>query len=76
MKETCSRKGNTPPVTHLKRVAKKLLKDYRSGDAEAEKRIRKVLLDRTKEPSLQNVQHVIAKECGFNNWAELLASYN
>jgi len=75
MKDTCSRKGDTPPIHHMKKASKILLKLYRKGDKESIERVHKVLHDRSKVPTLQSIQHVIAVEAGYKNWKEMLDFY-
>ena len=69
-----------PSLEHLKSQAKKLLKAYRAGTGDANDRIRSFfprLSDATDakiqqaEFGLQDAQFVIAREYGFENWAQL-----
>jgi len=50
--------------------AKSLLKSFRNNENEAIARCRTVFGDKT-DLSLMNMQHVVAKEYGFNDWNEL-----
>ncbi|MFH1566934.1 MAG: hypothetical protein ABIL09_02975 [Gemmatimonadota bacterium] len=72
-----------PSLRHLKNEAKKLLKDLEQGDAEAAARISALLprltgaaapAVRAAGVTLQEVQHVLAKEYGFPTWADLVAA--
>ena len=81
-----SKRSSLPPsphVDHLRKQAKDLLSAHKRGEPEACLRI-KENLPRLFEPpveqvagtrvSLQEVQHVIAQEYGYENWA-LLVKY-
>ena len=68
-------------LEHLKKQAKDLLRAHRDGEPQACKRIGECLsrLSRTSEEeiravevSLQEAQHVIAREYGFAGWSKLL----
>ena len=50
--------------------AKSLLKNFRKNEKYAVSRCNTILGNRS-DLSLMNIQYVIAKECGFNNWNEL-----
>ena len=50
--------------------AKSLLKNFRNNDKNAVARCQAVFGDKA-DLSLMNMQHVIAKEYGFNDWSEL-----
>jgi len=50
--------------------AKSLLKNFRNNDKNAVARCRAVFGDK-KDLSLMNMQHIVAKEYGFNDWDEL-----
>ena len=69
-----------PNLRHLKTQAKELVKGHRSASSEAAQRIRAFLprLSNSSEEeildadfSLQEAQHVIAREYGFENWSSL-----
>jgi hypothetical protein len=62
-----------PRMGDSKKEAKKLLHDLKRRDAVALRRYRAFQLgDRMPEPSLEDAQHVIARERGFANWRELI----
>ncbi len=54
----------------FKSQAKSLLKEYRAQTGEAKLRCQKVF-GKKEDLSLMNMQHVIAKEYGFDSWNEL-----
>lgn len=54
----------------FKSQAKSLLKEYRAQNGEAKLRCQKVF-GKKEDLSLMNMQHVIAKEYGFDSWNEL-----
>ena len=54
----------------FKSQAKSLLKEYRAQNNEAKLRCQKVF-GKKEDLSLMNMQHVIAKEYGFDSWNEL-----
>ena len=66
---------------HLKKQAKDLLREFRSGKSVATARLH-VYLARlstsaggpTESVSLQEVQFVLAREYGFANWTEMLSA--
>lgn len=67
-------------LTHLKHQAKDLLKAYRSQDGDATGLVHALLprLSQSSAPhdpsvTLQEVQHVLAMDYGFENWASLAA---
>ncbi len=71
-----------PSLEHLKNQAKQLLKFHKAGDPEACERIQRFLPRLGKQSpevilkarvSLQEAQHVVACEYGFQNWAALVA---
>ena len=59
-----------PDHEQQRKLAKELLRAYRKGDADAVARVRAQLPDKAKIV-LADAQHVIAREYGFANWAEL-----
>ena len=58
-------------VRWFKVRAKGLLKSYRDGDDVAVKLVRKFTRNMT-HVHLQKVQHVVAKEAGFDDWKGLV----
>jgi ankyrin repeat protein len=58
-----------PDLEQYRKQAKELLKSARAGDAESLQRFADALPGH-KEPSLADAQFVIAREFGFENWAE------
>ena len=72
-----------PHLRHLRNEAKKLHRDLESGDADAAARIAAHLPRLTgaataavqsADVSLQETQHVLAREYGFATWADLAAA--
>jgi len=72
-----------PDVKHLKNQAKLLLEAHQRGDLEATRRIQASLPQLAdfslpdileKRITLQQAQHVIAREYGFHDWSALLES--
>lgn len=61
----------TEYVDVFREEAKSLLQSFKNNDLEAIARCEAVFGDR-KDLSLMNMQHVIAKEAGFNQWNELI----
>jgi ankyrin repeat protein len=59
-----------PDLEQQKKLAKEMLRAYRSGDAEAVARIRAELPDKS-DLSLTDAQFVLAREYGLSNWREL-----
>ena len=59
-----------PDLEQQKKLAKELLRAFRSDDREAIARIRAELPDKT-EISLADAQFVLAREYGFSSWREL-----
>jgi hypothetical protein len=59
-----------PDLAQQRKLAKDLLRDFRSGDREATARIRAELPDKSKI-SLTDAQFVLAREYGFASWREL-----
>lgn len=60
-----------PSLEQLQKQAKELLRAYRAGDPAAVERFRKANPPRTPEPSLSGAQFTIARERGFETWAQL-----
>ena len=69
MSDTSSRLPPRPSLEQLRRRAKELLKELRSGTASAVARLRQIPARR---PSLADAQFVIAREHGFETWAKLV----
>ena len=72
-----------PDIKHLKNQAKLLLEAHQRGDLEATRRIQASLQQLAdvslpeilkKRITLQQAQHVIAREYGFHDWSALLES--
>ena len=72
-----------PNLNQLKKQAKGLFKAYRAADSAAVKRVKDYLprLAQASEEeilaakfTLQNAQHVIARECGFHTWEKLVSA--
>jgi ankyrin repeat protein len=61
-----------PNLEQQKKLAKELLAEFRRGDATAAERIRAELPDKPRI-GLTDVQFVLAREYGFQNWAALAA---
>jgi ankyrin repeat protein len=59
-----------PDLAQQKKLAKELLRAFRSNDADAIARVRAQLPDKG-TVSLTDAQFVLAREYGFANWAEL-----
>ncbi len=59
------------PIEYFKKEAKKLFRQVQANDAEALARVRRVLNDPT-DIRLMRIQHVIAVECGFSKWEDLI----
>ena len=66
-----------PSLEHLRKQAKELLRAYQAGDAVALERFR-ARIPRLADPGppdkmiLADAQFVLAREYGFENWAELV----
>lgn len=58
-------------IEYFKKEAKKLFRQVKAGEAEALDRVKRVLKD-SEDISLMRVQHVVAAECGFLKWEDLL----
>lgn len=72
----------SPNLEHLKRQAKRLLREWRSGSPEARRRVEAQIpgssdtpdsVDRTRRLRLADAQRVVAREYGFASWAKLKA---
>lgn len=59
-----------PNLEQQKKLAKELLSAFRSGDAEARRRVRDALPDKHRI-ALADAQYVLAREYGFASWGEL-----
>jgi hypothetical protein len=59
-----------PDPDQQKKLAKELLRSFRSGEPEARARVRAVLPDK-RSIVLADAQHVLAREYGFAGWAQL-----
>ena len=59
-----------PDLGQQKKLAKELLRAYRSGDPDAMARVRAELPDK-RTPGLTDAQFVLAREYGFASWREL-----
>jgi hypothetical protein len=55
----------------LKKEAKAVLRHCRSGDVRALDRVRAQIPTLAEQIQLADVQHAIAREAGYLNWAEL-----
>src|SRR5271154_2770668 len=63
-----------PNLDHLKKQARLLLRGSLQAEPEAMDRFRKAQVQSsTAAPKLADAQHVIAREYGFENWANLKA---
>ena len=64
-----------PSLEQLRKQAKELLRELRSGDADAVSRVRAHVARPAKSPAdsvaLADVQFVLAREYGFESWARL-----
>jgi hypothetical protein len=60
-------------VEHHRKDAKRLLRAFRAGDADAVRRVELVLGERARERFLlSDAQHVVAVEQGYRTWPELV----
>ena len=59
-----------PSLEQQKKLARELLRAFRSGDAEAAARVREHLPDKA-AIALADAQFVLAREYGFRSWAAL-----
>ena len=59
-----------PDLEQQKKLAKELLRAFRNDDADAIARVRSQLPDK-RDVTLADAQFVLAREYGFQNWAEL-----
>jgi hypothetical protein len=77
MSDSISRLPARPSLEQLRKQAKELLRDYRAGAAAAAERLSAVI-PRLHDPTqsanvtLADAQFVLAREYGFENWAELV----
>jgi ankyrin repeat protein len=55
----------------IRRQAKRWLKEIEAGDGEAIARFRKLVSGHAGAPKLREVQHALARDYGFSNWAAL-----
>ncbi len=63
-----------PNLDHLKKQARLLLRGSLQAEPEASNRFREAQVQlTTATPKLADAQHVIAREYGFDNWANLKA---
>src|SRR4030042_883024 len=58
-----------PNLDNLRKRAKRLLRDYRSGDAETVLAVRRHVV--SEDFTLRQAQLVVARQYGFNTWADL-----
>jgi hypothetical protein len=63
---------NSPDLRHLKLQAKSLLKDFRSGQPDAQTRLAP-LCSKPEDATLSKAQTTIAREYGLRSWPQLLA---
>jgi hypothetical protein len=59
------------PIEYFKKEAKKIFRQVQANDAEGLARVQRVLNDPT-DISLMRIQHVVAVECGFSKWDDLI----
>jgi ankyrin repeat protein len=62
-----------PNLEHLKKQARQLLRGFSEADASAVDRFREAQVTLTPAPKLAQAQLVIAREYGFDSWANLKA---
>ncbi len=60
-------------LEHLRKSAKRWLKELRSGDSAARERLLRAHPEAPAEPTLRDVQHALARERGFDGWIALKA---
>ena len=75
MTEPASRLPARPSLEQLRKQAKNLLREFRAGDAGSATRVRAVLpraVDGGPGLALADAQFVLAREYGFQSWAELV----
>ena len=61
-------------LDNFRKEAKRWLKALRAGDPPAVDRLRVAYPQAQLPPTLRDVQHALAREHGFDNWAALKAS--
>ena len=71
MSETTNRLPQHPSLEQLRKQAKELLQQLRSGDPSATERLRKSKPN-VSEPILADAQFVLAREHGFESWPKLV----
>ena len=71
MSETTNRLPEHPSLEQLRKQAKELLQQLRSGDPSATERLRKSK-PKVSEPILADAQFVLAREHGFESWPKLV----
>lgn len=64
---------STRSLESLKKEAKRWLAALDAQDAAARERLRRATPDTPPQPTLRDVQHALAIECGYRGWAELKA---
>lgn len=65
------------PIRDHKAAAKRLLREYKAGDAKAKARVHRHIRNARPEfgarpVGLQKCQHVIACELGYESWTDML----
>ena len=70
MSESAPKLPLHPSFEQLQKQAKELLKDFRAGDSRARERFHAIKPD-AGEANLADAQFVLAREYGFDTWAEL-----
>src|SRR4051794_15278777 len=71
MSDSLSHLPERPSLEQLRKQAKELLRDCRSGDATAIERVRRHKIHVT-NPSLADAQFAVAREYGFESWPKLV----
>ncbi|HET9479471.1 MAG TPA: hypothetical protein VFO72_09005 [Pyrinomonadaceae bacterium] len=71
MSDSTSRLPNRPSLDQLRKQAKELLRQLRSGDPSAAERLRKHKAN-VSDPILADSQFVLAREHGFESWPRLV----
>ena len=71
MSETTNRLPERPSLEQLRKQAKELLQQLRSGDPSATERLRKYKAT-VSESILADAQFVLAREHGFESWPKLV----
>src|SRR5262245_28310357 len=58
-------------LDNLRKIAKRWLKAIGEKDADAQTRLRRAYPGAPSNPTLRDVQHALAREHGYENWADL-----